>query len=145
MTEQQTRGSGTAGARLLLRVVVGVLLASFAGAIWIVLTATFGLISDRELTVDAIAGGTLVYFVIILIVFVVFGLPAYFLVRYFRLREVIPGIIYGFMLGMFVSWGMGAQYAGHLALLIAAFGFAGVISAGTFLFVMRSRRQAQNV
>ena|SRR5882672_4997662 len=121
-----------------LRLIIGILFASFCGAIWISLTFISDLFSGGKLTVGALVFGALVHFAMILVVFVILGLPAYFLAKYFRLSVLVTGLLYGFILGLIASAGYGVTITENLMFGTVTFGLAGIISSGTFLYVMRS-------
>ena len=91
MPKQQTDASRK---YRLSRVVAGVLIASFASAIWICLAIEIpDLLSQKPAPVpfsDAMFVAA-VFFALILGVFVVFGLPAFFVVRHFKLNEIVLG------------------------------------------------------
>jgi len=117
----------------LWRLVIGIFFGSFSGAIWIALIPE--LFSDKKLAIGALAFAAVIFFVAIVAVFVILGLPAYFFTKYFGLSEIIPGVIYGFVLGMIASVGFAVSPTENLLFGIATFGLAGIISAGTFLYV----------
>ena len=133
----------------LSRVDAGVLIASFAGSIWFCFAIEMpDLLSDKpgQLTFGAAVFVATFFFVSILGVFAVFGLPAYFVARYFKLNEIVLGIPYGFTLAMIASatsFELGAALPANLVFALFDFGLAGILSAAIFLFVVRLDNQVQ--
>jgi hypothetical protein len=141
MPKQQTDASRLQSRPL--QVVLGTLVGSFTGAIWMGLTQS---ILAGTLTVGAIAFVSAVYFVMILVVFLVLGIPAYCLASCFKFGKTVPGLVYGLFLGSISSFGYGAPTTvKDLIFAVATFGFAGIISAGTFLSATQSYKRGQNV
>lgn len=119
-------------------------IACCVGAIWISLLVP--LFSAKVPSIGEFVVSAAMLSLLILVVHAILGLPGYFVAKRLGLGVFVFGPIYGFLLGIIASFGFGVSIFKFDDLIfgLATFGLAGLITATTFLCIMRRSRQTQN-